>query len=285
MNVVFSVIFPQNLTYFKSFIRSLESQVDKNFILVLVNDGVYELNKYFENSKIPVRIIEIDGLKLTHFEIRLYGLNKIIEWGANKVIFADSDDEFSINRTLLTFQYLDFYPIVCNDLVIMNNEGIVINENYWDTRLGEIFDFSSSFIKDKNIIGFGNSGITRDKLIEILQVLSNYKEGFDWLFFSSYKEDFKALFFSKAKTFYRQHDRNLLGANQLSATSLKNKLILKISHYEKILLLKKDSDIVNALGKYRKILKKSNNFFEKKVKQLNSSNTNFFWFEETNFLL
>ncbi|WP_264898816.1 hypothetical protein [Sediminibacterium sp. TEGAF015] len=233
----------------------------------------------------PIRIIEIDGLKLTHFEIRLYGLNKIIEWGANKVVFADSDDEFSINRTLLTFKYLDSYPIVCNDLVTMNNDGVVINENYWDIRLGEIFEFSSSFIKDKNIIGFGNSGINKDKLIEILQVLGNSKEGFDWLFFSSYKDDFKALFFSKAKTFYRQHDRNLLGANQLSVLSLKKKIELKITHYEKLLLLKKDLELLNALDKYRSILKKSNNFFEKKVKQINSSNTNYFWFEETNLLL
>lgn len=52
--LICSVVFPQSMRYFESFIKSIDMQTNKNFDFLLVNDGV-DLKKYDLRNTIIVR--------------------------------------------------------------------------------------------------------------------------------------------------------------------------------------------------------------------------------------
>lgn len=286
MTVVFSVIFPENLPYFNAFIKSLECQSLPNFKLILINDGVVDLELYLNKSNLDYQIYVVNDL--TPFEIRIFGLQVVSDLNPDYIIFADSDDTLSSNRVEVLVYHLKRYPFVCNDLDLVDSNGFLIEKAYWSNRLGSNYEFDIEFINDKNIIGLGNSGMQFWPLKKMLSRVKNFKDGNDWLLFSSAEYDLNCLFISNCQTIYRQHSNNLIGRKSLELNSLKNLIECKLKHYSKLKSIGFSAfDIDEQLIKINKInCSVSNNSIDiqNQLNFINSLRTNFFWWEETNYI-
>lgn len=286
MTAVFSVIFPGNLQFFRSFLRSLENQTNKDFKLILFNDGVADIKKYLRNTTIICESFDVSGI--TPFEIRLMGLEKVLSIGADYVVFADTDDLLSPERIELSVKYLRQYPFVCNDINLMASDETMIQESYWSNRISNCTEFDINYIKDYNIIGLGNSAMQSRVLPHILEKLKGYKSGNDWLFFSAAEKDLNAVFLSICRTSYRQHADNLIGKKSVTAASLLGIIKKKIEHY--ILLSKmnfREYPIKQQIEINQYILRRSNEsreFLEQQAEKINSLGINFFWWEESNYI-
>jgi hypothetical protein len=286
MTVVFSVIFPENLPYFDAFINSLKCQSFPNFKLVLINDGVVNLDLYLNKSNLDYQIHSVNDL--TPFEIRIFGLQVVSDLNPEYIIFADSDDTLSSNRVESLVFHLKRYPFVCNDLDLVDSNGLMIEKAYWGNRLGSNYEFDIQFLNNKNIVGLGNSGMQFWPLKKMLSRIKSFKDGNDWLFFSSAEYDLNCLFISSCQTIYRQHSNNLIGRKSLELDSLINLIECKLKHYSKLKSIGFSAfDIDEQLNKINKInCSVSNNSIDiqNQLNFINSLRTNFFWWEETNYI-
>lgn len=278
LNAVFTVIFPQNIIYFDDFINSINNQSLQKFDLILINDGVDSL--FFEQKKssikCPFKVINVVD-DIPYGKIREFGIHEVIKMGYDNVVFADSDDIMSHNRVELSLKALNDYPIVFNDLTLINSLGTTLKENIWRKRLVNK-TLNKSFLLDKNVVGLGNSAIRTCKLKGI--IIPDRIIATDWFIFSKIINDDEAYFLSECTTLYRQHNFNSVGCHDLiTIERLKYILSVKEIHY---------SELCHYDTIYN-ILLNGINLLEEKIclKQLNYINTlniNFFWWEETNFI-
>ncbi len=284
--IVFSVIFPENLKYFSTFLKSLENQTDTNFKLLLVNDGVINITSYLQKTNLKYEIHNVQHK--TPFEIRIVGLKIISKLTPSYIIFADTDDTFSPNRVEVLVQYLKRYTFVCNDIDLMNDQGNILKKSFWSSRLKDNFEFDIHFIKNKNVIGLGNSAIQHKILDKILNKLAQIKEGNDWLFFSAAEEDLNGIFLKHCSTHYRQHSNNLIGKKKINLESFITQVEGKIKHYT---LLKKigfkSYDLSKEINLNKNLLRMTLNqpkTIQDKINKINTLETNFFWWEESNYI-
>lgn len=281
---VVAVIFPANLIFFNSFLTSIESQTKTDFDLIIINDGVKNLSENIvgQRKQLIKEIINISG---TPFEIRYKAIKEVANRGYQKVIFSDTDDTLSVNRIEVVSNELNLWPIVCNDLDIINGEGKTVEENYWKSRLGERFVFDITFIKAMNIIGFGNSGFRLDVGIPQLDNFPNIIAP-DWLFFNLLLLHKKAIFTSQCTVGYRQHHNNIIGLKEVTESRLKKAISCKIEHYTE--LNKKGLNFEEELNKhlyFKEAIFNDVTIVETVLENINKRKLNLFWWEETNYLI
>ncbi len=278
LNAVFSVIFPQNLIYFDDFINSINNQSCQNFDLILINDGVDLI--FFDQKKpslkCQLKVINVP-YKFSFGKIREFGIREVVKMGYDNIIFVDSDDIMSNNRVELSLNSLASYPIVFNDLSLINNKGEIYKESIWGNRLVNQI-INKSFLLDKNVIGLGNSAV-KTKLLNGI-VIPDSIIASDWYIFSKVINDFEANFIPDCVTFYRQHNFNSIGVkDHITTERLKFICSVKEIHYLELCSLDfRFKTMLNMI----KLQKKNIN--PKQIEYINNNNINFFWWEETNYL-
>jgi hypothetical protein len=286
MVVVFSVIFPKNLLFFPSFLISLENQTNKNFKLILFNDGVVNLDRYFKDSSLNIESYNVNNM--SPFEIRLYGLEKVSEMGADYIIFADTDDLMTSERVASSVYYLKKYPFVCNDISIISKEGKLMVDLFWEQRITNKFEFGIKFIKNQNLIGLGNSAMQGNQLNKILNTLVGHSTGSDWLFFSAAENHLHAVFVTECCTLYRQHDNNIIGKKEINSASLFSMINKKIEHYNSLKRINFNSYAVDEQIELNQnilqMCKADPYFYDNQIKKINLLGINFFWWEESNYI-
>jgi hypothetical protein len=286
MVVVFSVIFPKNLLFFPSFLISLENQTNKNFKLILFNDGVVNLDSYFKNTSLNIEKYNVNNM--SPFEIRLYGLEKVSKMGAEYIIFADTDDLMTSERVAISVRYLKKYPFVCNDISLISKEGKLMVNLFWGERVSNKFEFGIQYIKNQNLIGLGNSAMQGNQLNKILNTLAGHSKGSDWLFFSAAENDLYAVFVSECSTLYRQHDNNIIGKKEINSASFFSIINKKIEHYNSLKRINFDAyNLDEQIELNQNILQRCNtdpDFFNNQINKINSLGINFFWWEESNYI-
>lgn len=273
----FSVVFPKNLPFFNDFFFSLQNQNYKDFDLVIINDGVKEIDQILlKFGNLNIKVFDFKG---SISEIREFGISQVIKLGYEYVIFGDSDDFFSPNRVYETIKSLIHFPICFNELSIINEKNEIVKRNLWSDRLRSQKIISNDFIFDKNVIGLGNSGIK----VKLLQGLSIPSEilAVDWFIFNTIFGRNKALFLSEVKTFYRQHSSNIIGNRELSMDSLKRIVEVKVQHYDYFKNI--PSSIIEKFKGFKEFTNSIKNSAHY-VDFLNNQKKTFFWWEETNYL-
>jgi glycosyltransferase involved in cell wall biosynthesis len=286
MTIVFSVIFPNNLIFFPDFLKSLENQEDKNFKLILINDGVSNIESYFKSFSMNIEVHNVKNMSPT--EIRLFGFEKIINSCSDYVIFADTDDLLCSKRVLKSVEKLQNHSFVCNDISLISDKGELLNDLYWSNRISNNYEFGIQFIKNKNFFGLGNSAMKSDKLHLLFPIFSTIPKVNDWLLFSSLGNEFKAIFTTECRTFYRQHNLNIIGKKKINKKNLLEILNTKIEHY--FALKKNNFDAYNLdeqIKHNQEILQLFSiepNFLEEQLIKINALEINFFWWEETNYI-
>jgi len=218
------------MIYFDSLLDTLCIQSNKEFDLIIFNDGVETLDqnsKILENVNFPVKIFPMRG---SVAEIRFESFEILKRLNYEGYIFQDVDDRMSVNRVELCKELLSVNDLVVNDLKIMDSgESIGI----WNERIRDGKTISLSNIQRSNIIGLGNTSLTRRVLEMIPLRKSEIPKAVDWfIFYQMLYFGAKARFTSRCVTVYRQHDNNLAGIQKMVTPARLQYIIdVKKCHY------------------------------------------------------
>lgn len=223
-----TVLFPGNAAYFDDFFKSIQSQTVKNFDLVIVNDGIKNLNSLLEKYGIE-RYVELDS-GCNPIQNRAILINSIIAMGYEYAIFGDSDDYFCDKRVEICLKLLTKYDLVTNDIDMVSHQGAILKESYISERFDDGYEISINDILTKNFIGLSNTAIKIKSMPPV--ILDNRLIAVDWYLFSNFLLSGKnAIFTNRVKTFYRQHGNNTVGFSDISKDSIRQSLEVKKIHY------------------------------------------------------
>lgn len=265
--------------YLDDLIDSINNQTIDGFDIIIFNDNLDNLNQLFSNIKVQHTIIKVKG---TVNEIRFNSISDIVKLGAEFIIFQDADDFMSKNRIEENLKALRNYDLVVNDLNLVNEKAQIMENSYWTKRLGNGFEFGEKFLRDKNIVGLGNTAMKKSLLKETRLSFSPLPLAFDWfLFYQIFKlNNLKALFITNTTINYRQHQGNIAGIKKLAIQRLEYVINVKNAHYNALSDL--GFDFKKELFQLKLIQVKDIDFL-----QFNSDmkNFNLLWWEETNNLI
>lgn len=269
-----AIIFPGNLIFFPDFLKSLESQTDKDFTLLLFNDGVTDIDSYLKQSSFKYEVINVKGsIAKVRTEVLQYLKNGKYQY----VIFGDTDDYFSENRVAVNRLLLQDYQVVVNDLHIVNSEGKLQIESYWKNRKEVNDEITLESILEYNFIGLGNTAINIEAIPDNLYFEDSIV-AVDWLLFSRVLQNrVSVCFTSEAFICYRQHDGNLVGRKEITLEQFKKGFYVKLNHYT---ALEKENAIYRGLAeRYKNFVPQLEKIRLDEIKG-NVKTNNPFWWEE-----
>ena len=228
MTAIVTYLYPNALKYLTRFLDELSLQTAKKFELIIFNDGTKNLT--ISKNEIKTNVFDLKGSPI---EIRFKSFDILKNLDYENYIFIDIDDLMSENRIEIIIEKLKSNSIVCNDLNLMTENGIIIEKSVWKNRITNNFSFNFNFIKNKNIIGFGNVGLKKSILKKQLK-LSQYPIVGDWfLFYQLLKiNNINCIFTSECQTNYRQHDENQVGLQKTSEKKWENAINIAKLHYK-----------------------------------------------------
>ena len=222
--VVATVLHPISAPFWNDFIAAVESQTDKDFELLIVQDGVPAP----ENpSSLRVRSLDVTGRSIS--QIRKALLRECSLMGAQWVILADSDDKMHKARVEKSKRGLqEGAAIVFNDLIQFPLNGAA--KLWLHDRIKSPF-VSLEDIKEGNCLGFSNSAFCLKKMPEIVFDIGDDIKAFDWAFFTRFLYyEKQAQFISDGLTFYRVHGENM-ALFKLERAKIEAALAIKRRHY------------------------------------------------------
>jgi len=253
-SVFFTVVYPGIEPFLFDFFQSLKNQTTEDFSLILVNDGVDNIDSFFQGFN-SSRITVLESGK-SPAENRIIGIQHALHLNAKYLIFGDSDDFFSKNRVASSIQILEEgADVVVNNLSAVDVNGDLLDSNYLSRRIDDKSKITIDFIQDKNLLGLSNTAV-RTSLLKNLNV-PKHLIAVDWYLFSVLLlHKSKAIFNAEANTYYRQHGANTVGVGCLDELNILKQLKIKTQHYEAMNQL---SDQYNDLFLYKKTLQKLKN--------------------------
>ncbi len=203
-----SVLFPGIESFLADYFTSLAAQKDTPaFDLVLINDGLADLDRYLPSWPAVVRVLEGCGRPA---ENRLIGFRFLVSDGYDLAVFGDADDFFAPNRVAVSRQLLQCHDVVVNDVDLVDQDGQVVDRCYFSHRLADGFPVDFSYLGDKNICGLSNTAIRVPWLDGV--VLEENSIAADWAMFAALLgRGARAVFTNKTTTSYRQHGANCIG--------------------------------------------------------------------------
>jgi hypothetical protein len=273
-NALVTYLYPSAVKYFQELLDSVIKQNNQDFDFIVFYDGIqkHDINL----TQMKLKLIPIEGSLI---EIRFKSFDKLKALKYNKMIFTDADDTMTENRVDTVLNLLEKTALVCNDLNLMNENSEVYSKNIWKDRLYLNTKFKSAFIKDKNIVGFGSTGI-RKELLDYPFFLSKKPIAADWFIFYQLLKmsDIEAVFTSKCQSNYRQHKNNDAGIRSISTESVKNTIRVKRAHYKALIELG-FQEFRQQLTKIAALAKSDHFEFD-----YNLIPDNLFWWEETNYI-
>jgi len=279
---VFSVIFPGNLPFFGAYLGSLVAQTEQDFDVLLVVDGVVDIQEYLSpfRDRLHISTTSASG---TIAEVRAVGLGWLEELTYDHIVFADTDDKLSPDRVAVCRQYLESYPVVVNDLLPFTDLEPT-GRGYWENRMADRTEFSGASIERFNFAGLGNSAVRREVLDRL--AIPKALKAVDWFLFHHWLQHRTGIFTHAGKALYRQHGANMIGLHNFTEEKLWNILRTKGEHYEVLqeasphlrLLWEKNVKLAEALKTDADALKRG-------LRKIQIMDKNFFWWEETEYLL
>jgi hypothetical protein len=253
-SLLISIIYPKVKKYLADYCKSVQSQDNDRFDILVLNDG---FRGEFPLRNHRITIIDIKS-RLTPAEIRMLGTKYAIENDYTYVIFSDTDDYFSTNRISVSINRLEKYDFVFNELYIINEKEDVIQKSYYN-KLIKNREFTNYLeIVDRNLFGLGNTAVKVNTLKDLFipkEIIT-----VDWWIFSILLlNKYKGGFIKEAITYYRQHHNNFIGiGNKLNKTILRRGIKVKQIHYKNLLKYCEDYKIKEAAEIYCEKLEEIN---------------------------
>ena len=226
--VFLTTIFPASQSFLHDFFRSLQSQTEADFDVLVINDGVIGFDEY-KRQYADLNIIE-EISTASPAKNREYGINTAVELGYKCLILGDSDDFFSNNRVAESIEGLKDNDIVVNELTIFSLQNRI--DNFFFKHINSISTAQDNILNG-NIFGFSNIAV-RTSMIKGDLKFDDSLIAVDWFFITllllGQKPQIK--FLGNVQTYYRQHGNNTIGMSLL-LTNDKLDLGLKVKsiHY------------------------------------------------------
>lgn len=224
------VVYPAALEYFDEFVESIAEQTEKEFIVLVINDGA-DLAVLEEKLKRLYRRYDIVSVKngLSPAQIRVRLIAEAKEKGASILIFGDVDDIFSADRAervVDVFRNNRQVDFVYNELRTFNDEKVM-------SDLPEIIEGIST-VTHYNFLGMSNTAIRVSALdnnfINSLGECDSFV--FDWYLYSRLLLDgHKGIFAQGAMTYYRIYEANCAGLPKDTEKDVAKEQIVKRKHY------------------------------------------------------
>jgi hypothetical protein len=241
--VVITTVYPEVEPYFCRYLDSLEAQTSKAFDVLIANDGFIGLEAILSARKLQWRTLDVAKAASGN---RRDLINKAIEYGYNKIIFSDSDDELSLNRVNVLNSLLDIYDVVVNDLDTINSSSQLIDSKYLSNRFENGERINSIKLQCGNMMGLTNTAATADALKECIALQRGEALAFDWYLWTTVLLNSREAFFTnKTTTKYRTYANNVAGLPQpININSVRKGLEVKYEHYQ---LMSKINDSYDTL--------------------------------------
>jgi hypothetical protein len=281
-SAVVSVIFPSNLVYFNSFLKSLQAQTENAFDLVLITDSIEDIGPWITGFKDSFQIFTYP-LSGSIAGIREHLLDLLMDLKYDQYIFADTDDLLHPHRVSISLHHLEKYPFAVNDLVAFADEKVIDMCGYWSGRLADGQVFGQSDILQHNFVGLGNTSV-RKAVLRSLSIPDGL-QGVDWFIFFQLLKGLSGIFLHGGAVLYRQHEANMVGVNSVSKAKLVKVADTKMKHY---------SALVSAHEGMRPLLAREQEIYNKLINdtafatlaeaRLNTKQMNYFWWEETEYI-
>lgn len=262
--VVLTVAYPQSDEYIDAYFKSLESQSDLDFDILIVNDGLENL-KLWRDRFTKLKILELPGRDNIAKNRELL-INSAFEMGYINAVFADFDDYFSSDRVYNSKKQLENHSIVVNDLALVGQDGNVFNAGYFKGHLSDQEQITSDHILEFNFLGMSNSSI---KLIDITPIdIPDNLKAVDWYIFSKLLQKNKGVYLEQSKTYYRQHTTNISNILSANLTQLLSELEVKRLHYSLLLdCSKKYMDLLSLVNEFMSLEDEAHKLYLSKIKQ------------------
>lgn len=272
----FTVIYPAVINYLDDFFSSLEKQSTKLFDVVVMNDGVEDFD--FSKYDLNINVIASSG---TPSKIREKGINYLIDKRYDFAVFGDSDDYFDESRIKHVIGLLTDFDVVINDLTLVDKMGSCLLPNYLSNRLENLEEIDSEFMGNKNVFGLSNTAIKLDSLEKV--TFPEDLIAVDWFFYSTFlSRGGSAVFTSRAVTYYRQHEANTAGFQEITYAKALGGALCKSIHYCALsTLLPDEQQLGIRFGKLYQKLSDDDDFLKLYVDSIKENNIDCpLWWEQ-----
>jgi hypothetical protein len=206
-----SFLYPAARNFFGAFVANLNAQTTKQFTIVLFNDGVVNPERWLSLLKVPYLIFPANAS--TPMSIRFEAMEKLRTLDFEYLIFQDSDDGLSSMRVEVVTKLLRCFPMVVNDLDIIDKDGQILEKKIWEKRFEIQPTFNFSDLVNFNFVGLGNTAIHAELLKALPIQPAEEIVAVDWYLFYALLYVTKTTGYrtSACTTLYRQHSRNSIG--------------------------------------------------------------------------
>jgi len=284
---VLGIVHPASLPFLNDYLKSLSKQVFRNFVLFLFGHHIEKqqiqplLDLYAPQIKVEFYRLNDD---YTTSLSREKAIDYVINNGYAICIFTDTDDFYHqtyvkhLSETLMRKNC----KIAFSDLSVYFSENNQIKNYFHQLHVPSLVDIS--YIKTKNCIGLGHSGIK-------LEIFSNNLPSFpdeiiavDWWLFSMLMivNKLSARFVNKSLCNYRQHQNNIAGFSKINEEKVTKGIQTKMLHYKQ--LSKIDTNFISLYNTFKYIYDKFQDdeafrekYLEKVITQY--SGKKFLWWE------
>jgi glycosyltransferase involved in cell wall biosynthesis len=224
--VLFTVVYPECEPYLEQFFNSVKAQDTDGFELMVLNDGLENLERYTGRLHNRIEEIQVSG---TIADVRRRGIQLLTDRPFDTIVFADADDYISTDRIRKSAEALDRYDIYINDLTTVTHDKKTITKYYLSKRLNAPFEVPAGFILKKNIIGLGNTSVRRSALRDI--PIPSGTIAVDWMIFTDMLlRGASAVFKTDSVSYYRQHEENTAGLKNLSVEKINQGITVQIQN-------------------------------------------------------
>lgn len=225
MKVAFStVIYKQARAFYDELMKSVSSQTDSDFDVLIVNDNYSdeELANLTINADI---FLNLEPKHCSVAQTRIEMIKAAKAAGYDLLVVADADDTFAptrIEEYKKAYELDKSYAFYYNELV--TEDGSTVLESMPETVT------SVRAISQSNFIGMGTTAINLALLTD--EYIDSLSEGdcpvFDWYVFSRLLMDVGAgKLVRNAATIYRIHDNNTVGTSH----NVQQEYQVKLTHY------------------------------------------------------
>ncbi len=277
--VFFSVVFPSVEQYLDDFFTSLQNQTVKEFDVFIINDGLPDFSVYKRRfGKLPITDVSFQG---TPAKIREFGINYVSRKRYDFIVFGDADDYFAENRIEVSASLLKDFDIVVNDLDLVDENKRNLEKGYLSRRIGNRDIIRYDYVRDKNIFGMSNTAI-KGSLISNITIEEDLV-AIDWCIFAQLLADgVRAVFTNDTTTYYRQHERNIVGIKTLSKDAVLKGIMVKVAHYKRMAGIDfRYSPLYERSKKLKDLLTSNAQFLDLYLKGITDLQIkNPFWWEE-----
>lgn len=228
-----SVIYPNGVTYADVFFDNLEKQSRKDFILLLLNDGVDKdiLTDIVKKHNINTEIISYSD-KYTPAELRIELLKEAKCRQADYLVLGDIDDMFSHNRVQVcinAFESDNRFEFIYNKFLLMDGKNAMPELPAETNKLENILEY--------NYLGLSNTALSMKRISEkYIDSLHECKsQVFDWYFFSRLLlGGMIGRFVEDAITYYRVYEDNYAGIPSMVESMVGKEISVKVEHYKSL---------------------------------------------------